>query len=135
MQKKEVKSLNESSYLTTLSIVMEIIKLKPIKEKDYNPNNCPVYYTMKHIGGTWKPEIIWAINFGINRFSLLLRELDISRKMLSKKLKELEESDILVRTSYPEVPPRVVYSFSTKGKSVIPLIHHMCDWGEANMHS
>lgn len=112
---------------------METIKLKPITQKEFNSNNCPVSYTMEHLGGSWKPEIIWAIKFGVNRFSLLLKELKISRKMLSKKLKELEDSGILVRTSYPEVPPRVVYSFSKKGESIIPLIHHMCDWGEANM--
>jgi len=114
---------------------METIKLKPLKEKKYNPNNCPITYTMEQMGGTWKPEIIWAVKFGVNRFSLLLKELNISRKMLSKKLKELEESGILVRTSFPEVPPRVEYSFGKKGDSIIPIIHHMYDWGENNKPS
>lgn len=109
---------------------METIKLKPINKKRFNPNNCPVVYTMSQIGGNWKPVILWAIRFEINRFSLLLKELPISRKMLSKELKALEQSNILIRTSFPEVPPRVEYSLSEKGQSLIPLIHLMCDWGE-----
>ena len=104
-----------------------------MEQKRFNPENCPVVHTMDQIGGNWKPIILWAVKFKINRFSLLLKELPISRKMLSKELKELEKNGILIRTSFPEVPPRVEYSLSDKGQSVIPLIHHMCDWGEDNM--
>ena len=57
---------------------------------------------------------------------------NISFKTLTSTLKELEKDDIIVRKEYPQIPPRVEYSLSKKGKSLIPILNMMCDWGEKN---
>ncbi|NND78207.1 MAG: helix-turn-helix transcriptional regulator [Flavobacteriales bacterium] len=104
------------------------------KEEGNTQERSPIRYTINQIGGNWKSIILWSIKFKLNRFSLLLKELPISRKMLSKELKDLERNGIIKRTSYPEVPPRVEYSLTEKGKSLSPLLGLMNIWGEQNMN-
>ena len=84
---------------------METIALIPLEEKVIDTSNCPIAYTLSQIGGVWKSRLLWAIEFDINRFSLLLNKLTISRKSLSKELKELERNGMITRKSFPEVPP------------------------------
>lgn len=112
---------------------MDDNELKTIRELDFKEANSPIGYTIQQIGGNWKSIILWAIKFKLNRFSLLIKELPISRKMLSKELKDLEKNNIIERKSYPEVPPRVEYSLTEKGRSIFPLLNLMRDWGENNM--
>lgn len=112
---------------------METIALKPLEEKVIDTSNCPIAYTLTQIGGVWKSRLLWAIEFDINRFSLLLNKLTISRKSLSKELKELERNGMITRKSFPEVPPRVEYYLTKKGKSVFSVVRLMSDWGEENM--
>ena len=67
------------------------------------------------------------------RYNELKRSIgNISFKTLTSTLKELEKDDIIVRKEYPQIPPRVEYSLSKKGKSLIPILNMMCDWGEKN---
>ncbi len=67
------------------------------------------------------------------RYSELKRTLgNITHKMLSDTLKEMEADDLIVRKEYPQVPPKVEYSLSDKGRSLIPIIDAMCDRGEAH---
>jgi DNA-binding HxlR family transcriptional regulator len=96
-----------------------------------NPVENDVSYVMNIIGGKWKPIIIWAIHSGHNRFGELQRQIPhITKKMLTNQLRELENDNIIIRTVYPVVPPRVVYAISKKGKLLGPLLMLMCEVGE-----
>ncbi len=93
-------------------------------------DNCPVTATMSIIGGKWKLLILHLINNDITRFgkmSMMLK--DISKQMLTTQLRELERDGIIERIIYPEIPPRVEYSLSEKGKSLLPVIEKMKEWG------
>jgi DNA-binding HxlR family transcriptional regulator len=95
-----------------------------------NLENCPVTATMQVIGGKWKLLILHLINNDIRRFgkmSMMLK--DISKQMLTTQLRELESDGIIERIIYPEIPPRVEYSLSEKGKSLMPIVALMKDWG------
>ncbi len=91
---------------------------------------CPVTYTMGVIGGKWKPIILYLISKEVNRFGILQRSVDgISKQMLTKQLRELESDGILERVIYPEIPPRVEYFITEKGKSLFLVINSMKEWG------
>jgi len=99
-------------------------------KKNLNPTACAVTFCMTQIGGKWKPIILFRVSKGINRFTMLLKEIDgINRQMLSKQLKELEKAGILERKLFPEIPPRVEYSLTTLGKSLLPVVQSMNRWG------
>lgn len=92
--------------------------------------NCPVNATMAVIGGKWKILIIHLINHDINRFSKLSMMLkDASRQMLTTQLRDLERDGILQRVIHPEIPPRVEYFLTPKGKALIPVLDALKDWG------
>jgi DNA-binding HxlR family transcriptional regulator len=100
------------------------------KNKDFNPNNCPVTHCLNRIGGKWKIMIIYAISKKCNRFSMLQRAMpDISKQMLVNQLRELEEDKILERIIYAEIPPRVEYKVTEYGQSLMPVIYVMQEWG------
>ncbi len=104
------------------------------KNKDFNPNNCPVTYCLNIIGGKWKPIIIYLVRKGGNRFSILQRAIpDISKQMLVNQLRELEEDGVLERKIYAEIPPRVEYFITPVGESLFPIIDSMQDWGLKQM--
>lgn len=93
--------------------------------------DCPVYYCLKVIGGRWKPLIIFLIYTKVNRFGAMQRSIpEISKQMLTNKLRELEEDGVIHREVFAEVPPRVEYSITDKGKSLYPVINEMRKWGE-----
>jgi len=96
-----------------------------------NPENCAVVRTVGYIGGKWKPCIlIRLLTGGQVRFGKLSVQMpDISRKILSQQLKELEADGLIVRQSYMEKPPRVEYELSERGKTLIPILKAMYDWG------
>ncbi len=94
---------------------------------------CPVTYCMGMIGGKWKPIILYLISKGANRFGILQRGIEgISKQMLTKQLREMEQDGILDRKIFAEIPPRVEYSVTNKGKSLYPIIDSMRLWGEKN---
>lgn len=104
------------------------------KNKDFNPNNCPVTHTLNKIGGKWKPIIIYLIRKDANRFSILQKAIPaISKQMLVNQLRELEEDKIIERVIYAEIPPRVEYFISDFGKTLLPIIDAMSDWGLKDM--
>lgn len=104
------------------------------KNKDFNPNNCPVTHCLNKFGGKWKPVIIHLINNNCNRFSLLQRAIPtISKQMLVNQLRELEEDKIIKRTIFAEIPPRVEYTISDYGKTLVPIIKNMREWGSKDM--
>ncbi len=91
--------------------------------------------TIKMIGGKCKPLILYLlIEDGSKRFNQLLRTItQISQKTLTNQLRELEYDGLITRTCYAEVPPRVEYAITEKGKSLFPILELMCEWGERNI--
>lgn len=94
-------------------------------------NPIPFEYTLSLIGGKWKLNILfWLWKKDIMRYNELKRSLQgITHKMLSNQLKELEADDLIVRHEYPQVPPKVEYYLSERGKSLMPIIEGLCKWG------
>lgn len=96
-------------------------------EKDIR---CPLEYGMSIFGGKWNSRIICVLaGLGTLRYSELRRELgDITDAVLASTLKELIENGIVLRKSFDEVPPRVEYCLTEKGRSVIPILKTICEW-------
>ena len=100
------------------------------KNKDFNPNNCPVTHFLNRVGGKWKIMIIYGISKNCNRFSKLQKAIPlISKQMLVNQLRELEEDKIIERIIYAEIPPRVEYKITEYGQSLMPVIAVMQEWG------
>lgn len=98
------------------------------------PYSCGFNYTLSLISGKHKMNILYCLyRGGIVRYNQLYKLLSpISFKTLSNTLKELEASDLIIRKEYPQIPPKVEYSLSKKGKTLIPILDIMCQWGEEN---
>lgn len=93
---------------------------------------CPVATTVTLIGSKWKLLIIRNLLARPWRFNALKKDLDgISQKVLTDSLRSMEEDGLILRTIYPEVPPRVEYSLSSLGESLKPILDSMADWGNA----
>lgn len=89
---------------------------------------------MSKIGGKWKPIILFVISKGGNRFGILQRGIEgISKQMLTKQLREMEADGILARKIFAEIPPRVEYSITDLGHSLMEIIGQMKKWGEEHM--
>ncbi len=92
---------------------------------------CTVAVTLEIIGGKWKSLILWHLSFKTLRFSQLQRRLGkVTQKMLTQQLRELESDGLVHRQVYAEVPPRVEYSLTELGQSVVPILEQMCQWGK-----
>lgn len=92
--------------------------------------NCPVKKTLDIIGGKWKLAIVHQISENTKRYGEIKRLIpEISEKMLIQELKSLVEIGILSRKSYSEVPPRVEYQLTEKGKKLLPLIEQIKIFG------
>lgn len=97
---------------------------------------CPVDYAFRRIGGKYKGRILWYIENreGILRYGELKKMIgDISPKMLTQTLRELEEDNLITRKVYQEVPPKVEYSLTPTGMELIPFIEYLANWGEKQM--
>ncbi|MBO2942880.1 helix-turn-helix transcriptional regulator [Paenibacillus sp. F411] len=94
--------------------------------------NCHKELTLAVIGGKWKLIILWHLGLeGVKRFGELDRLIpNITQKMLTNQLRELEEDQLVQRVVYPEVPPRVEYSLTPYGQSLMPILNLMYDWGK-----
>jgi DNA-binding HxlR family transcriptional regulator len=104
------------------------------KNKNFIPGNCPVGYTMNIIGGKWKPSIIHRIRTDRNRYSLLLKSIpEISKQTLTNQLRELEADGVINRVIFPEIPPRVEYSITDFGATLLPIIDSMYQWAKEHM--
>ncbi|NOU73635.1 MarR family transcriptional regulator [Paenibacillus sp. LMG 31458] len=98
------------------------------------PYNIPVEATLDVIGGKWKVVILCHLDKGDKRTSELKRLMpEITQKMLTQQLRELEQDGMVKRTSYDQVPPKVVYSLTDYGWSFKPILDAMCNWGEQHM--
>ncbi|GBF75983.1 HxlR family transcriptional regulator [Paenibacillus sp. 598K] len=94
--------------------------------------NCEKELTLAVIGGKWKLIILWHLGLeGTKRFSELKKMIPhITQKMLTNQLRELEEDQLVERKVYAEVPPRVEYSLTAYGESLMPVLRLMYDWGK-----
>ena len=105
--------------------------------EEYVPTGTPVAethfgYTISLIGGKYKMIILfWLADKGVMRHNQIKKVIGtISFKTLSLMLKELEKDELIIRKEYPQVPPKVEYSLTERGESIIPLLNAMCSWGE-----
>lgn len=92
--------------------------------------NCPLEMTMDLIDGKWKVLIMWQLSEQVGRFNELRRQFpQMTQKMLTQQLRDLENNGLIIRTVYPQVPPKVEYTLTEFGRSLIPLLRQMDDWG------
>lgn len=98
--------------------------------------NCPVHATLELIGGKYKALILWALSDGKLRFSQLRKKIsNATPKMLTQQLRELEAHHLIHREVYPIIPPKVEYSLTETGKSLMPILTAMRDWGTQYLRS
>ena len=90
---------------------------------------CPVETTLALIGGKYKALILWHLSAGTLRFSQLQKAVTATPRMLTLQLRELEQDGLISRTVYPEVPPRVEYAMTDLGRSLMPILTAIRDWG------
>lgn len=104
---------------------IECIKDAKLEDTGFN-------YTMSLIQGKYKMLILYTLSwFKVVRFNELKKFIDgISYKTLSFTLKELESDGLVHREEYPQIPPKVEYSLTERGKSLIPILEQLCTWGE-----
>lgn len=100
------------------------------KKKLEEDIRCPLEYGLELFGGKWKSRIICVLAAcDVLRYSELRHEMyNITDAVLATTLKQLIQDDLIVRKSYDEIPPRVEYSLTEKGKSVVPILQAICHW-------
>ncbi|MDQ6420244.1 helix-turn-helix domain-containing protein [Paenibacillus sp. LHD-117] len=98
-----------------------------------NKEGCPVEYTLSIIGGKWKSILLYHMIDSDKRFNEFRRICpDITQRMLTLQLRELENDGIVHREVYKQIPPKVEYSLTELGRTLVPIILQMKAWGEAN---
>lgn len=104
------------------------------EKKNNDLASTPYGYTLSVIGGKWKMILLYLLyDHNVVRYNELQRLAGgITYKTLSVQLKELEADGLILRKEYPQIPPKVEYSLSPKGESLIPIMDAMCDWGYHN---
>lgn len=97
--------------------------------------NCPIRNVLSRVEDKWSMLVLFTLESNNNqRFKELQRNIpDISQKMLATTLKMLEADGLILRVAFPEIPPRVEYSLTKKGESLLPLINNLISWASDNM--
>lgn len=111
------------------------MSMKKFRNSDLTDiKSTPFGYTLSIIGGKWKMIIMfWLVEYDVLRYGELKRCIgQISDKMLNSQLKELEGDGIIIRKEYPQVPPKVEYSLTERGLSLMTILEEICKWGEGN---
>jgi DNA-binding HxlR family transcriptional regulator len=97
---------------------------------------CAVERTLSLIDGKWKIVVLYKLLRGTLRFNELRRLIpNVTQRMLTHQLRELEADGLIVRTVYAQVPPRVEYALSARGRSLEPVLMAMKEWGDENLSS
>jgi len=103
------------------------------KDKEYH---CSMELTLAIIGGKWKVLILWYLGDKTIRFNELRRTLpNITQKMLTQQLRELEGYGLVKRFAYAQIPPKVEYSLTDSGKSILPILANLGQWGQSYANS
>jgi len=124
-----MKQVRIMRYDTNATVSMAKKKPKPAPQ-----HHCPVEATLAVIGGKWKALILFWLRDQVCRFGDLRRKIpDISERMLTQQLRELEDDGIVHRKVYPIVPPKVEYSLTAYGRTLRPITDLMCKWGETHL--
>ncbi len=99
--------------------------------KQSSTPSCPVELALQLVSNRWKVLIIRDLLDGTKRFSELKRSVgNITQKVLTANLRDMEQSGLLTRRAYAEVPPRVEYTLTELGQSLRPVVHALSEWGE-----
>jgi DNA-binding HxlR family transcriptional regulator len=100
-----------------------------VPPRDYH---CPVELTVDLVGGKWRSVILAHLKEGAHRYGQLRRRMpDVSEKMLVQRLRELEADGFVTRREYPTVPPAVEYDLTEEGRTLVPVLQALYDWGTA----
>lgn len=105
---------------------------KTIENADFSETGYS--YTLSLISGKYKPIILYCLmEYQPVRFNEMQRYLkNVADRTLSRNLKELENDDLIIRTVYPQIPPKVEYTLTERGKSLVKVLDQLCDWGLEN---
>lgn len=99
------------------------------KRKTEKDIRCPLEYGLDVFGGKWKSRILCVLSDGQLRYSVIRQEMtDVTDAALANALKDLQTNDLVKRIQFEEIPPRVEYALTEKGRSVIPVLQHICQW-------
>lgn len=99
------------------------------KRKTEKDIRCPLEYGLDVFGGKWKSRILCVLSDGQLRYSAIRQEMtDVTDAALAGALKDLQANDLVKRIQFEEIPPRVEYALTEKGRSVIPVLQHICQW-------
>ncbi len=106
--------------------------MKKVENKYTVEATCPVDYAFRRIGGKYKGRILWYLHLHlVMRYGQLRKTLhDITPKMLTQTLRELEEDKLVIRKVYHEIPPKVEYALTETGLELIPFIEYLKNWGD-----
>jgi DNA-binding HxlR family transcriptional regulator len=102
-----------------------------VKDGPIDPLICPMSYTVSIVGGKWQWVILWLLqNEKVQRYGQIKKRLPtISDKILSQQLHALESEDLIHREEFPGIPPRVEYTLTEKGTTLVPILEMMAAWG------
>lgn len=96
-------------------------------------NQCPIEATLDLIAGKWKARILCYLSMGTSRYGGIKRAFPrTTQKMLTQQLRELEADGLLIRTVFAQVPPKVEYTLTPFGESLLPVIKAMAEWGNSS---
>lgn len=96
---------------------------------------CPVDFTLRMVGGKWKPLILYRLTTSTLRFGQLQRMMpQVTQRMLTLQLRELERDGLLTRTIFPEVPPRVEYALTPAADKLMPILAQLGGWMREHEH-
>jgi DNA-binding HxlR family transcriptional regulator len=123
------------TYFNVRIIRFQRVMDKKLSEKFGDPENCPVRNVIDRIGSKWSVLILLVLEEGeVLRFNEVYEAIStISQKMLSVTLKSLESDGLINRTVYPQIPPRVEYRLTERGKSLIPHLRNLIGWAKENL--
>ncbi|MEQ9620206.1 MAG: helix-turn-helix domain-containing protein [Deltaproteobacteria bacterium] len=94
---------------------------------------CPVSTAINAFGGKWKPDILYFLNQAPRRFNELRRLIpNVTQRMLTQQLRELQRDGLVNRKQFMEIPPKVVYSLTDLGRSLMPIFNTLENWGKKN---
>lgn len=101
--------------------------------KAHHQGRCPVDYTLQMVGGKWKPLILHRLSEGTLRFGQLHRIMpQVTQRVLTLQLRELERDGLITRTVFPEVPPRVEYALTPPALKLLPILSALAQWLHEN---